>query len=254
MRLQYFVRRSTWDRLVRTAVVFGGLVLATLTTMCRLSGQEPEAKLQLRQRPDGVPSYAEYSRRMQQVLRREATAESPDERAAAVQEMCILFSRLVTDPRYASSPTLQGYKSQLGARLRRVKADLERQMSRQRREDERRSKRAGVTSSDERSSGADFGLANAMELATQTVGGPCLFFGVTLSGWHVPGAAGGAAVWDYGPALVELIQRTITPSFWDVNGGPGTIVYYRPLRVLVVRATPGMHIEVGEGLGKLRGR
>ena len=36
-------------------------------------------------------------------------------------------------------------------------------------------------------------------------------------------AGGGAnnADDDYGPALVELIQTTIAPATWDVNGGPG---------------------------------
>lgn len=40
---------------------------------------------------------------------------------------------------------------------------------------------------------------------------------------------------DNGRALVELIQRTIAPQSWDVNGGLGSIVYFRPMRVLVVR-------------------
>jgi len=64
---------------------------------------------------------------------------------------------------------------------------------------------------------------------------------------------GGAAVpGDYGAELVELIERTINPSFWDVAGGPGTIVYYRPLQCLVVRATAEVHGQVGGVLGDLR--
>jgi hypothetical protein len=76
------------------------------------------------------------------------------------------------------------------------------------------------------------------------------------TGKHGAAAAGafggGAAGADYGPALVELIQRTIAPEFWDVNGGPGTIVYYAPLRVLVVRATSEMHHDVGAAVGAIR--
>jgi hypothetical protein len=56
---------------------------------------------------------------------------------------------------------------------------------------------------------------------------------------------------DYGPLLVALIERTIAPEFWDVNGGPGTIVYYRPLRVLVVHATIDVHHRIGGVIGKL---
>lgn len=66
------------------------------------------------------------------------------------------------------------------------------------------------------------------------------------------GRGGGAAIPDYGPRLVALIERTIAPDFWDVHGGPGTIAYYRPLRVLVVRATDDVHGQVGGLIGALR--
>jgi hypothetical protein len=66
-------------------------------------------------------------------------------------------------------------------------------------------------------------------------------------------AFGGAAVPpDWGPDLVNLIERTINPAFWDVVGGPGTIVYYRPLQCLVVTATAEVHGNVGNVLGGLR--
>ena len=67
------------------------------------------------------------------------------------------------------------------------------------------------------------------------------------------GALGGrAGPPDWGESLVELIERTIAPAFWDVHGGPGTIVYYQPLRVLVVRATSDLHQGVGNLLQNLR--
>ena len=50
----------------------------------------------------------------------------------------------------------------------------------------------------------------------------------------------------------DLIERTINPAFWDVNGGPGTIVYYAPLQCLVVRATAEVHGDVGRVVGDLR--
>jgi hypothetical protein len=65
---------------------------------------------------------------------------------------------------------------------------------------------------------------------------------------------GGAAVRDDGRQLVELIQQTIAPSSWDVNGGPGTVMYYPPLRVLVIRQTGETHGVIGDVLGGLRGR
>jgi hypothetical protein len=63
---------------------------------------------------------------------------------------------------------------------------------------------------------------------------------------------GGPLAADWGPDLVELIERTINPAFWDVAGGPGTIVYYRPLQCLVVRATSEVHGRVGGLVGDLR--
>jgi hypothetical protein len=64
---------------------------------------------------------------------------------------------------------------------------------------------------------------------------------------------GGQPVPDYGLALVDLIERTISPESWDVNGGPGTIMYYPPLRVLVVRASGEVQGQVGGVLGQLQG-
>lgn len=58
------------------------------------------------------------------------------------------------------------------------------------------------------------------------------------------GSPGGGAEAE-GEALVELIRRTIAPDTWDVNGGPGSISYYRPLKVLVVRQTAEIHWLLG---------
>jgi hypothetical protein len=57
---------------------------------------------------------------------------------------------------------------------------------------------------------------------------------------------------DEGEELVELIQAVIAPNSWDVNGGPGAIYYYRPLRVLVIRQTSEVHGDVGDVFGQLR--
>jgi hypothetical protein len=56
---------------------------------------------------------------------------------------------------------------------------------------------------------------------------------------------------DYGPSLVELIQTTIAPTTWDVNGGPGSIYYWRQQRALVVRAGDDVQDEIGGVLDQL---
>jgi hypothetical protein len=57
---------------------------------------------------------------------------------------------------------------------------------------------------------------------------------------------------DDGPMLVDLVQAVISPDFWDVNGGPGAIVYFPSLHVMVVRATTQTHEEVAALLDALR--
>lgn len=56
---------------------------------------------------------------------------------------------------------------------------------------------------------------------------------------------------DGGQALVELIQNVIAPSTWDVNGGNGSIRYWRPGHALVVRQTEQIHEDVGGLLRQL---
>lgn len=63
---------------------------------------------------------------------------------------------------------------------------------------------------------------------------------------------GGAGTGDYGQHLVDLIQRTIRPQTWDVNGGPGTIYYWYPGRALVVRQMDEVHHEIGGLLQQIR--
>jgi len=57
---------------------------------------------------------------------------------------------------------------------------------------------------------------------------------------------------DYGQDLVDLIHAVVQPPTWDINGGPGSVVYFRNYRVLVVTAPSEVHSEVGDLLGQLR--
>ncbi len=65
-----------------------------------------------------------------------------------------------------------------------------------------------------------------------------------------PLAGGGA--FNTGDELIDLIQTTVAPDTWDINGGPGAIRYFRPLNALVIRAPGSTHHEVGEMLEQLR--
>ena len=73
-------------------------------------------------------------------------------------------------------------------------------------------------------------------------------------GGQAPGGSNAGSALDQqaaanGQALVELIQDTIAPDSWDIRGGPGSIVYFNPLRCLVVRQTGEGHDALGDLLG-----
>lgn len=57
---------------------------------------------------------------------------------------------------------------------------------------------------------------------------------------------------DNGQALVDLIQQTIAPASWNVSGGPGAIVYFRPSRALVVRQRSEVHEQLQDVVRALR--
>jgi len=45
--------------------------------------------------------------------------------------------------------------------------------------------------------------------------------------------------------LINLIQSTIEPTYWQANGGPATITFFLPTQSIVVRASAEMHYQLG---------
>jgi len=98
--------------------------------------------------------------------------------------------------------------------------------------------------------GAPGGFGGGM--GGQGFGGP----GMMGGGMGGPGFGGGFGqqgfqVQDNGQDLVDLIQKTISPQSWDVNGGPGSIYYWRQQHSLVIRATDEVHEQIGGVLEQL---
>jgi len=56
---------------------------------------------------------------------------------------------------------------------------------------------------------------------------------------------------DNGLDLVELIQQTVAPASWDVNGGPGSIYYWYGGHSLIIRQTQEVHGEISDVLDQL---
>ena len=184
--------------------------------------------------------YHEINRDLRALLREQATAKTPGQQTLVIHKLVRLYGEICQHPDLATSDTLKSYRVKLRGRLLRIQQELERDIARQ-------EKRSGQTAAGGISS------ARLVDAATKAMADQLSLIGYSLGGPGKVFSQGGAmGPPDYGPALVELIQRTIAPGFWDVNGGPGTIVYYAPLRALVVRATGEIQGNVRGALGGLR--
>jgi hypothetical protein len=185
--------------------------------------------------------FHEIQRQISELLKREAQARTPAARAAAATAMCELHCQIVHDPRYATSDVLKEYRSRLWSRLTRIKTELKQQLAKSR-DKGALDDLALLEAADATSIAASESLAASLSILSQTQGGPTRLLAMG-------GAAGPA---DWGPDLVDLIERTINPALWDVVGGPGSIIYYQPLHFLVVRATAEVHEKIGGVVGDLR--
>jgi hypothetical protein len=179
--------------------------------------------------------FHEIDREIRALLQRDSRAQTKAERAAAAYEMAYLFVRIQLDPRFAKSSTLAQYQGRLRSRLIRIKQDVQRDIAREKRQGQTLSATLPREATKDGNS----------ETSQQTI--PA---GATDPAGIARGGRAGPP--DWGPALVELIERTIVPEFWDVHGGPGSIYYYYPLHVLVIRATDDVHHRVGGALEGLR--
>ena len=178
---------------------------------------------------------AEIDRDISAALKKEATAKSLKERGKAVEQLCTLHHEITSDERFTTLEQMQSLRAKIWGRLTKVKTELKRQLAKdgQPQLDDAQAEAAQYASSN---------LAGAMSLADFATGSPSGFFG-----------RGGASQTDVNAQqLIELIQRTISPDFWDVAGGPGAIFYYPQLQVLVIRATAEVHDDVGGLVGGLR--
>ncbi len=182
-------------------------------------------------------SFHEISRDMRSLLRDEAAASNEHEHCDAIVRLTELYAEIMLDERLAESDTLRSYRVKIRSRLLRTQQDVERALAR----------RAKDSEPPLQDASDDIAVIIASQVSIQltvlvpTGGRDSLStFGAGSYGWF-----GGAPRRDYGPDLVALIQRTISPKSWDVNGGAGTIYYYWPWYALVVRNTGEVHRQIG---------
>lgn len=223
------------------AMVVAGCLGAELNDIAGPAGAAPPIPV--------MRKVAEITEAAEALLRRGARATDDRARAAITVEMIELFREIQRDPRLVVSPPLETVQRKLRQRLVRTRSEIRAAIRRAGQPDDTLTDAEVLALAD--SEIVSQSVAEHLVLAGTALGGPA---GLLTSAAGPTGAFGGApGPPDYGPELVDLIQRTIVPDFWDVNGGEGTIVYYRPLLCLVVRATTHVHHRLGGVVAGLRG-
>lgn len=223
-----------------SSIILVACVLAAGEAEGLASGSAPS-------KSEPTPLYV-LSRETSEAMRREALAEAGAEKALAIQELCELHRTLLTDPRYEQVDKLKDLRGRIYSRLRRVQLDLKRELAKAKPAagdavpDDRILEASEQAAERDRAAlAASDSLASSLAILDATAGGPNALVGF-----------GGRAVPDHGQTLVDLIERTINPTFWDTVGGPGSIVYFQPLQCLVVRASGEVHERIGGVVGDLR--
>ena len=177
-------------------------------------------------------------------LRREAV-ETGEKQHTAVRDLVRLYKQLQADKKIAPNDR-ERLRIKVRSRLMTFARETSAATAKRKRIQRGRERRANRGRKAKPARPATIGLSDpARHILAQQVGG--------LAGGL--GGAGGAAAGglkDDGEELVELIQTVISPGHWEVNGGPGSIVYYRGLHVLIVRASDDVHGKLGNVLDNLR--
>jgi hypothetical protein len=210
------------------ATIFTGSVLAS----------EPASDPKAEKREQAAPrSLTLIQRDVHAALREEALSRRRGPNVTEVLRLVDLYREMASHPKRETSAFLAELGLKVRARLANVCDDIERKNAN------------GKKHTKEKADGpADVAPENAV-LAQQVGGGAP---GQGLGGQPAGGRPGVPPSFDYGPELVEIIQAVISPKTWDINGGPGAVVYYAPLRVLVVSAPDDVHPQIGDLLGQMR--
>ncbi len=157
----------------------------------------------------------------------------------AAREFLALFTALRRDTKLAAA-TRDSLRIKVRGRLARLSEQISRRVAREHRAADKRAESVGTPQ------GRSDKLAQFAGPRVGPGGGM-----PAAGGFGLGGPGGRAARADYGQALVDLIQRTIAPSTWEVNGGLGSIYYWQPGRALVIRQTGDVHEQLGDALDQL---
>ena len=197
-------------------------------------------------------------------LRREALAAQADEESAthvrSIGKLLALHGEIVRHSTFAEGQILPATRALLQSRLVRVARRIERREKQRQHVGPEDAIRPGANSIQPPTllgHGVNFLAQQFGGIGGGGIGGG----GIAAAGPAAGGVAGGGAAGagtvtgqlpDYGPLLAEIIRQVIDPASWEESGGGGTVVYYAPLRVMVVRATTEVHEDMTVLLEDLR--
>jgi hypothetical protein len=180
-------------------------------------------------------------------LRRQAI-EKNEKQHVAVRDLVVVYKQLQADKQMATGDR-ERLHTKVRNRLMKFSRETSAAIAKRKAIQRARERRANRGRKAKPLQPVTVGLSDrALHILAQQMGG-------LAGGMGGPGGVGGGAqggLEDDGEELVELIQTVISPDHWDVNGGPGSIVYYGGLHVLIVRASGEVHGDLGGVLDKLR--
>lgn len=204
------------------------------------------------QDPPAGRSVTELREDSEALLKKSKTMAGTAIETAVIVDLCLLHREVVGHPKFGSNPQLDSVRARIAFRLKAVARDLEKQLERT--QEQLASKAAPPSANESSRALTPASRRSSFEVNLQSlrqaycldvlVGGPSQYLG------YLPGNF--APPWDHGQELVNLIESTILPEFWQVNGGNGRIHYYQPLRILVVSGTSEMHDNLTDLLRRLR--
>ncbi len=172
-------------------------------------------------------------------LRRWARVEDKQAEQAA-REFLVLYKELEADTKMAAAQREQ-YRGKVRGRLAALSTRITKRAAIERR----------LAGQQPKSVDAGKGNPALGQMFGGGFGQPPMGGGMMGGGMPGGGGAFGNQADDAGPDLVDLIQKTIAPLTWDVNGGPGTIYYWRPQRALIIRQTGEVHGHVGDLINQM---
>ena len=186
---------------------------------------------------DELASITALRNQVSEQLKLAATAEEGRKQDQAIAGLCDLYVVLRSDPRYETHERLKGTAMKIRRRLLTVSNRVANQLERE-----------GVQRPKGLKEKVDKAILRSTQQETET-----LLSSSAKGDVNDIVASGGAALGTNGGwQLVELIERVVSPTFWESQGGPGTVRYFAMQRVLVVRATSDVHQQLKDLLTALR--